>query len=660
MQPIKKLKHLIDSALRQLELPQIEYNIEHPADESHGDYAANVAMVLFSQLKKDGKSTYSNPRELAEAIAQEIRDSKIEIRIYIESVGVAGPGFINFTLSPEYLINQMNMVVDKRERFGQNELLKGKKISVEYTDPNPFKEFHIGHLYSNIVGESIAKLKEASGATVWRGDFFGDVGMHAAKSIWGLIQKFEEEGIHIDKLGQRSLRDRIEYFGQAYAKGATAYKEDESAQEEIKQLNFLIFKAAQEVVLPSFNKDPEIDFDQFIKPSGYNFEEIRDIYRVGREWSLEYFETIYKRLGTKFDGYYPESLTGEYGYSMVIEGLKRGIFKKGEGGAIIFPGEKHGLHNRVFINALGLPTYETKDFGLAVAKHNDFEYDESYNVTGNEINEYFKVVLKALRLLRPDLGEATVHIGHGMVKLPEGKMSSRTGKILRGEWLLDEAKNAVLTILNESNSIPESEREDIAEIVGQGAVRYALLKQNIGEDVEFDFETSINFQGNSGPYLQYTHARCMSVLKKQELRIKNYESSEKSQKLIALNTDHPSLNLKPETLNLNHEELVLLRYFYRFPTVVAKAASEYAPHHICTYLYELAQRYNRFYNKHSILGTNEPGSNTDEILTSQAPPSKSAGRQDDTILFRLKITEATAQILKNGLALLGIKSPDRM
>jgi arginyl-tRNA synthetase len=338
------------------------------------------------------------------------------------------------------------------------------------------------------------------------------------------------------------------------------------------------------------------------------------LYNIGREWSLEYLEKIYKRLGTKFDGYYPESLTGEYGYGMVMEGLKKGIFIKGEGGAIIFPGSKYGLHERVFINALGLPTYETKDFGNAIAKQVDFPYDQSIIVTGNEINDYFKVVIKALSLLHTEVGEKAIHLGHGMVRLPEGKMSSRTGKILRGEWLLDEAKKYASKL---------SDSEEIAEQVGTGAIKYALLKSSIGKDVEFNFEESISFEGNSGPYLQYTFARTQSVLEKGKGESVKGEETKKV--------------LHPLALNLTPEESEILRLLARFPEIVEEAAIRFAPNVLCTYLFELAQSFNLFYQKLPILKADE-----------------------DARAFRLFLTGKTGNVLKNGLDLLGIKAPQRM
>lgn len=601
-------------------------DLEHPADTTHGDYSTNIAMKLFSTVGKE--KGFKSPRDLATSIADAIKSSQINhqssqalrssanqsVGGVIEKIEVAGPGFINFYLSQEWLVAEMQKAQD--ESYGNNQDLAGKKIVVEYTDPNPFKEFHIGHLYSNIVGESIAKLVQANGATVWRADYFGDVGMHVACSIWGLLQNFKDEHIDITDLEKYSLTKKVQYFGKSYARGAEAYKNNEVAIVEIKALNFLIFKAAQEIVLGEFNEKPQINYDQFITESSYDYETIKHIYTLGRKWSLDYFEEIYKRLGTQFNGYYPESRTGEFGYGMVMDGLEKGIFEKGDKGAIIFPGEKHGLHNRVFINALGLPTYETKDFGNSVAKYKDFQYDSSIIVTGNEIDDYFKVVLQALRIAKPELGNITTHISHGMVRLPEGKMSSRTGKILRGEWLIDEAKTHAKTILKDSKT-GDINTEELADVIGQAAIKYALLKQSIGSNVEFNFDDSVSFEGNSGPYIQYTYARTQSILRKA-----------------------PLLSIIDHRLSLiNPEELALLRIIYQFPEVVSKAAKEYAPHIIATYLFELAQNFNTFYAKHSVLG--------DDV--------EKVSKE-----FRLNITTAIGNILKQGLGLLGIKAPEKM
>ena len=562
-----QIRQRVKGAVSSLGLPEVEFGVEHPAEESHGDFSTNVALRL-------GK------RELAQKIAGEINQ---KLPAWLAKVEVAGParpqrlsasdggrGFINFWLSEQFLLEEVSRVADLGKGYGSNQSRRGEKIMVEFTDPNPFKEFHIGHLYSNAVGEALCRLWEFSGATVKRANYQGDVGMHVAKALYGLRQQIANGKWQIVDLEKKSIQERVKILGKAYAAGAKAYEEGGAAKAEIEKVNAQVY-----------GHDPEVE----------------ELYRKGRVWSLEYFETIYARLGTKFDFYYFESEAGEAGIKLVGEWLKKGVFEESQG-AVVFPGEKYGLHTRVFINTLGLPTYEAKELGLAPKKYKDWAYDKSVIVTANEINEYFKVLLAAMKQVEPELGEKTEHIGHGFVRLPEGKMSSRTGNILTGEWLLDEVKKQVGQ-----------------DVIAVGAGKYALLKNSIGQDGVFDLDKSISLQGNSGPYLQYTYARAQSVLKKSNFQFSIFNEFSKS------NFQNP-----------NAEERAILRYVYRFPEVVMSAGAAYEPSQICTYLYELAQRFNTFYNKHQIL-------------------------END---FRLAMTAAVGQVVKNGLWLLGIKAPRKM
>lgn len=609
-----RIKIVINQALSLLQLPEVNYTIEHPQIESHGDYATNVAMVLFPLLKRDGDNTYKNPRELAEKIKETISESKPDS---IESIQVAGPGFINFSLSSDVFVKEINTILSQKDQYGKSTALQNKKIVVEYTDPNPFKEFHIGHLYSNIVGETIARILESNGATIWRADYFGDVGMHVAKSIWGLLHKFESEQQSLNSLSQLPLPERIRYLGQAYALGATQYETSEQSQVEIKNLNALLYRVSQRFVQEKFGKPPVIHYPEPSNPNAYSHIDLYELYTVCRQWSLDYFETIYARLGTKFNGYYPESKVGETGYQLVTAHPE--FFETGEGGATIFPGKKYGLHDRVFINSLGLPTYECKELGLVSTKYADFPYDRSIIVTGNEINDYFNVLLKAMECVEPDLGKVTEHIGHGMVRLPEGKMSSRTGKVLTGESLLNDAQQASLEIINELNpQLPD--KDYVSDIVGLAAIRYALLRTSIGKDVIFNFKESISFSGNSGPYLQYTYARCSSVLIK--------AGNEASDQLIRVQR--------------NESELSVAKWIARYPETVCNAAESLSPHLLCDYAYELAQRFNSFYNHYSILGNNK------EFI------------EPDIKQSRIQLTAAVRQILKNTLSILGIQVVERM
>ena len=272
--------------------------LEHPANSEHGDYSTNIALVLAKKLNKD-------PREVAEEILSKVKSQKSKV---FDSVQVAGPGFINFFLSQNYLMGEMGEVQKKKEKYGTSVSSKGKKVMVEFTDPNPFKEFHIGHLYSNIVGESLSRVFESQGALVKRANYQGDVGMHVAKAVWGMKKKMEADKLSLAGLAKKSLEERVKFLGQSYALGADAFERDESAKKEIGELNRKIFALDKE---------------------------IKELYLKGRKWSLDYFEKIYKRLGTKFNYYYFESKVGKVGLDTVKEGLKKDIFEESQG-AVIF------------------------------------------------------------------------------------------------------------------------------------------------------------------------------------------------------------------------------------------------------------------------------------------------------------------------------------
>lgn len=557
-----------------------DFVVEHPGDETRGDYATNAALPAFHIFAQKGEG-YSSPKELAEKIKAELEKDE-ELGKVVRKIEVARPGFINFWLKEDWLIGELRRAIDAKESYGENEGLKGKRVMVEFTDPNPFKEFHIGHLMSNTIGESLVRLVAAQGATVRRANYQGDVGLHVAKSIWGWQKKMVEKGITFEDLANKGLKERVNYLGRAYAFGATKFEEDEKAKEEINNLNKTIYDQSDEKI---------------------NF-----LYESGRKWSLDYFETIYSRLGTKFDEYFFESEAGGVGLTVVEEGLVKEVFEESQG-AIIFAGEKYGLHTRVFRNKLGLPTYEAKDLGLAKTKYGRWPYDLSVIVTANEIDEYFKVVLKAMSLLYPELAAKTKHISHGLMKLKSGKMSSRTGNIVTGEGLLDELKEVVLEKIGERDV---EDKEEVANRIAVSALKYTVLKQAVGGDIVYNPEKMTSLEGDSGPYLQYVFARCSSVLKKAKGQVK----------LVGLIS--------------NEEERGVARWLYRYGEVVKVAGENFSPHLVATYLTELAQRYNLFYNKHQIVGSGQ------------------------TEAFRLGITMAVRQVIKNGLSLLGIEVVEKM
>src|SRR3989344_948236 len=556
-----------------------DFSVEVPEDPAHGDYATNAAMVI-------AKAAAKQPQDIAIVLKEKIKARGEDL---IERAEVAGPGFVNLWISDAYLLEKFPAVLTTGglpalENWG------GKKVMVEFTDPNPFKEFHIGHLYSNIVGEARSRIREGAGASVKRANYQGDVGLHVAKAVWGMQRKLEAGGMSLAELERNTLDERIQFLGQAYAEGARAFDADESAKKEIAELNGKIFA-----------RDPQV----------------QEWYTKGRAWSLDYFERIYQRLGTKFDFYYFERDVGEVGLALVREQLKKRVFEESEG-AVVFPGERYGLHRRVFINSEGLPPYEAKELGLAPTKYRGFPYDRSIIITGSEIIDYFRVLLAALKEIDPDLAAKTVHIAHGMVRLPEGKMSSRTGDVVRALDLIEEVKARVLKRMAAlKTELPRGRWPEIAEAIALGAIKYSFLRVGVGKDISFDIETSLSLEGDSGPYLQYTHARLKSILRKYGKEIEKWENKK---------------------LELDAVEHRLLAAMLRLPEAIEDALKGYAPNVIANYLHVLAQLANEFYHSHPVM---------------QEPD---ATKRD----LRLAIVAGVADTLKSGLGLLGIEAPAEM
>ena len=562
----EKIKNLIKDALKNIGMESEEILFEHPLDLEMGDYSTNVAMVYAKQLK-------ISPKDLAEKIVTKI--SSRQGLAEIEKVEVAGAGFINFYLSRDFFTENVAEILKQKENFGKNDLLKGKKVMVEYTDPNPFKEFHIGHLMPNTIGESISRIIEASGAEVKRACYQGDVGLHVAKTVWAM----KKENIKLNDIS-------ISVLGKMYAIGTKAYENEAEAKKEIKEINKKIYEKAPEVC--------------------------EKYYLPGRKISLDYFETIYKRLGTKFDFYFFESETGVLGKDIVEKNVGE-VFEKSDG-AIVFRGENFhpSLHTRVFMNKEGLPTYEAKELGLAKIKYGRYPYTNSIVITGNEVNDYFKVLLEAMEQIFPDLAEKTKHISHGMLRLPAGKMSSRMGDVITAESLLNDISEKVIEKVKETNRGDMS--DEFINQVAVSALKYSILKQTIGGDIIFDFDKSISFEGDSGPYLQYSYARARSILEKAKAE-----------------------GIVPSFIDIPEEIFEIEKLIYRFPEIVLHSAEEYEPHHIANYLIELARAFNTFYGNIKIID-----------------------KDDITSAYKITLTEAFSIVIKNGLNLLGIQAPERM
>lgn len=528
---------------------EVSFAVEWPTDPAHGDLAINAALAASKLL---GRS----PREIGEELAEALR---LELGEDARSVEVAGPGFVNVMFSKAFVTRELSHAL--APEWGKGAENAGSRVIIEYSNPNPFKEMHIGHLMSTVIGESFSRLMENSGATVLRDTYGGDVGPHIAKALWALRKDGNLEPVSSSEIGK------------AYATGSHAYESSPQAKEEIDALNQEIYKGED--------------------------QELMTLWSRGREVSLESFRELYKVLGTHFDYYFFESETAPIGMEVVKDALAKGVFEESEG-AVIYKGEKKGLHTLVFVTSRGTPTYETKDIGLAFLKEERVSTDRSYIVTAAEQVGHFNVFLAALEDIAPLLAAKTRHIPHGFLRLTSGKMSSREGTIITAESLLSD----VLVKAKEKNEDPQ-----VAEQVAVGALKYMILRQAPGGDIIFDFEKSLSLEGDSGPYLQYALVRAKSVIAQAGTK-GSFE-------------DGPG------------EPYLLERLITRFPKVAARAERERAPHHVATYLTQLAGEWNSFYAQERIIG----GSNE---------------------AYKLALAEAFVRTMERGLWLLGIPAPEKM
>ncbi|MBP9716689.1 MAG: arginine--tRNA ligase [Candidatus Levybacteria bacterium] len=531
----------------------VEIKVDVPTDLTKGDFSTNIAMRLGG-----------NPIEIAEKIKQALEKSEIAAKF--NKIEIAKPGFINFYLFDSEIINQSLSL------FAKNKTKSGDELILEFGDLNPFKEPHLGHVRNLVLGESLARLKESEGNDVIRANYEGDVGMHVAKCIWGIINSKD-----FDEFKNRSLEERAKYLGRCYSSGAKAFEEDENAKKEITDINIKIYQKDSQVI---------------------------EIWEKGREWSLEYFEELYKILGVKYKKYYFESETAPVGKMIVEENVGK-VFKTDDG-AIIFRGEDHGLHTRVFVTKEKNVTYEGKDLALAVMKNEDFPNAKSIIMTANEQTEYFKVLLKALGLTDEKIATKTSHLSYGFINLKEGKMSSRTGNIVSAFWLIEEV----------SKRLKEGFREVPAEVLEGltvASVKWAMLKFSRESNISFSIDESIQIEGNSGPYMLYAYARTQSLLEK------------------ASNADFEA-KLREK---IQPELVALLRIVCQFEIVINESSRNFSPNILTNYLYILAQNFNQFYEKEKVVGS----ANEDE---------------------KMAVINIVGKTLKNGLYLLGIEAPKKI
>ena len=599
MQDIREQLQNTIKALYSLE--NFDFDITPSPDNIDADYSSNAPLKLAKELHKspmeianeidehltwagDGPGGTPSPSE-SEAGEEKVRQDP-------PRTSISAPGFLNFTLPDDYLTEQINKLSTNFASEISSSEFAGKTVICEFSDPNPFKVLHVGHLYTSIVGDSIGKLFEYAGANVVRANFGGDVGLHVAKTLYVLEQ---------DPPAKLTIED----IAKCYVKGTALYDDDEKAKAEITKLNQEIYRINAEGLSHGWVTSPE-EAPHF-GPAGEEAtagpaqeNALADLYWKGRELSYKYFEDFYESIGVKFDKYYPESTVAALGLAKVKEQLANGVYEISNG-AVIFDGDKYGLHTRVFINKEGVPTYEAKDVGLIFTKWQDYHFDKSVVITGNEQKDYMTVVLKSVEQYAPELVERTTHLTHGLVKLPGGvKMSSRKGNFLKAVDVLDMVKSAL-----------QEEYDSNDATVALSATKYAFLKYKMGGNIIFDPHESVKMTGNSGPYLLYSCVRAKKILS---------NSNNKN---------------STENYTYNIYEKILIKKILEYKDVLAESVAEMAPHKIANYLYELAQSFSRFYENCPVIGAPEESE-------------------------RARLVKVYLDTMTHGLNILGINIPEEM
>ena len=551
-------KKRIEEAIQELFGIALEVQVDRTKDLSHGDYASNAALVLAKEL---GKS----PIEIATALAAHLDRTK---ESFVSSVEVAGPGFINFTISRAHQVDAIREAANV-ETYGYTNVYKGKKILIEHSSPNLFKPFHIGHLMNNTIGESITRLAKWSGADVITMSFPSDVSLGVAKAIFVLLEK------HADG----SVPNTIAELGNAYVEGTKRYDEDESIHVRVREIADNLYA----------KKDsPEYG-----------------MYELTKAFNIAYFEEIVKKLGSHFDAYIYESEAGVDGKKIVLENTPS-VFTESEGAVVYIP-EDPKLHTAVFINSQGNPTYEAKDIGLLDLKFKKYDPDISIFITDVQQVSHFNVVLDAAEKINTDWKQKSLHRFHGRMSFKGAKMSSRLG----GVPIVEDVLSAVIEEVKVKN--PDV-TEVSAQQIGIAAIKFAILRAAAGKNIDFDPDTSLSFEGDSGPYLQYTAVRAQSLLSK-----------------------GAETGITPDATTPVVGTEIIEKIVARFPEIMTEAQREWAPHSVVGYLLDLAQSFNSWYGQGKII---------DEDRAATA--------------YRLAVVKAVRQTVVNGLDVLGIQVPEKM
>jgi len=562
------------------------------------EFEGDLTLVTFPLLRISKKK----PEETGEELGKWLVDNTIELSNYNVI-----KGFLNLTVSSAYWLNELVLAAATPD-FGLTKAgAESPLVMVEYSSPNTNKPLHLGHVRNNLLGYSLCRILEANGNKVVKTNIVNDRGVHICKSMlaWKKYGNGETPASS-GKKGDHLVGDYYVAFNRHYLEELAELQAKGMTKEQSEAASTLMAET-REMLLAWEAGDPEV----------------RQLWETMNGWVYAGFDETYKKLGVSFDKIYYESETYLLGKDVVLEGLEKGIFYRQEDGSVWADLTADGLDQKVLLRGDGTSVYMTQDIGTASLRYSEYPIDKMVYVVGNEQNYHFQVLSILLDKVGFSWGKDLVHFSYGMVELPEGKMKSREGTVVDADDLVDEMVGTARDTsreLGKLDGLTEAEAEDIAEMVGMGALKYFILKVDPRKNMTFNPKESIDFNGNTGPFIQYTHARIKSVLRKAE------EQGLKAEATMDV------------AKNLSDKELYLIQLIDSFPQTVKEAAEGFSPAIIANYMYELAKEFNQFYHDFSIL------KETDEALRG----------------FRLLLASTTGIVIRTGMDLLGVRVPDRM
>lgn len=570
--------------------------VELTLQKTRKEYVGDFTLVVFPLLKLSKKK----PFDTADEIGRKLIESCQMLSEYN-----AVNGFLNMKLSTEAWLSELSEI-DENDNYGYVQADENSPlIMVEYSSPNTNKPLHLGHVRNNLLGYSLAKILEANGNHVVKTNIVNDRGIHICKSMVAWKRFSDGETPQSANLkGDHLVGDYYVLFDKAYKKEIAELVEQGMSEDEAKE-KAPIMQEAREMLRQWEAGD----------------KETRDLWATMNQWVYDGFDETYKRLGVSFDKIYYESQTYLVGKQKVLEGLEKGLFFKKEDGSVWADFTKEGLDEKLLLRADGTSVYMTQDIGTATMRFSDYKIDKMIYVVGNEQNYHFQVLSLLLDRLGFKWGKDLVHFSYGMVELPEGKMKSREGTVVDADDLMDEMIKTATAIAKElgKDGLSEEESAEVCRKVGLGCLKYFILKVDPRKNMLFNPKESIDFNGNTGAFIQYAYARICSVLRKaEELGING--------------------KLAAKDLQLSDSETEMLQQMSAFPAIVKQAGEEYSPSLIANYSYELVKSYNRFYHDFSILKEENEGLRS----------------------FRLALSRNVSKILKQAMDLLGIELPERM